>query len=114
MTIKNQLHSVLERMFTIVFPFVVGNKAQTEADYLLENHIVGDAFSKTYEPVIKNLLMQGKMTGEFEFKDVDLIYDAITAIIKRSTVLIHQDLSVSERQREIEEETIRLILKIVV
>ncbi|MHA1675463.1 MAG: TetR/AcrR family transcriptional regulator [Promethearchaeota archaeon] len=111
---QNQFHSVLERMFTIVVPFVEGNKAQTEADYLLENQIVGEAFSKIFEPAIKNLLKQGKLAGEFEFRDLDLMYRAITALIKKSTVLIHQDLSLPDRRHEIEEETIRLIMKILV
>ncbi|MHA1520263.1 MAG: TetR/AcrR family transcriptional regulator [Promethearchaeota archaeon] len=109
---QDQFHSMLKHIFPIVIPFVAGNKAQIEADFLLENQIVGEAFKDIFGPVIKNLLMQGKDAGEFKFRDLDLIYDAVTALIRNSMVSIHQNLASAEKLLEIEDETIKLILKI--
>ncbi|WP_457558873.1 TetR/AcrR family transcriptional regulator [Candidatus Harpocratesius sp.] len=106
------LSILFQKIYEMVLPYVYGNKAQTKEDYLIENQIVGNAYADVFSDTIKKFLSQGKEADQFHFSNLDLTYEAITAIVKKSIALIYDVQQEKSQVTTIQQETIELILKI--
>ncbi|MHA1776302.1 MAG: hypothetical protein DRO88_08500 [Promethearchaeia archaeon] len=111
-TIAKNLSNLFQKIFELVLPYVYGNKAQSREDYLIENQIVGNAYADVLSDTIKGFLRRGREANQFHFDNLDLTYEAITAIVKKSIALIHDIQNEKEEVATIQQETIDLILKI--
>lgn len=109
---SDRLRSILEQIYQLVLPYVYGNKAQTEEDYLRENQIVGESYKITFEPLIKDTLIKGKEKGVFQFPDVDLLFEAISSLMQKSFSLIHRNQEDPKKEEEITQQTLMMIFKL--
>jgi AcrR family transcriptional regulator len=105
--ILKRFETVLQFVFKTAVPYVLGNRAENEEDYLIENLIVGQAFKDAFRNPISRILLEGKNLGDFHFDDLELTFLAIYGMILQSMELIH-----SQQTNKIQSEVISLILKI--
>ena len=85
-----QIEHIIDNIFETAVPYVLGNAATKEEDYLVENQIVGQAFRDAYRPLIVHIIEEGKKLGDFSFDESELTFIAIYGIIFESMAKIHQ------------------------
>lgn len=87
-------------------PYVQQNVADTD-DYMVENQIVGQAFRDVYEDLLKNLIIGGIDSGEFEATNTRLMITFIYGMLLESMKIIHENPAV-----DIERDLIAAVLKL--
>ncbi|WP_371804704.1 TetR/AcrR family transcriptional regulator [Candidatus Lokiarchaeum ossiferum] len=104
---KEKLIYSLKHIFGLAVPYVLGNAAEKEEDFLLENQIVGESFRDVFQNKLKMIIHEGIEKKEFHVKDVELSFHFIYGIITESMVVVHQN-----PKRNIVNEVTEAILKI--
>ncbi len=97
----------LTHIFDLAVPYVHGNAAAKEEDYLVENQIGSVAFRDIFQDQLKKIIHEGNELDQFHVEDVELTFRFIYGIISESMVIVHQ-----YPNRYILDDVIHIILKI--
>ena len=97
----------LKHIFGLAVPYVLGNAAVKEEDYLIENQIVGESFRDVFQDKLKMIIQEGNEKDKFHVKDIELSFRFIYGIITESMVIVHQN-----PNRNILNEVTEAILKV--
>ena len=93
-TSLQKIEHMIRQIFKISVPYVLGNVADTEKDYLIENQIVGNAFKDTFQDIFIDILQEGINRNEFSIINVNQTFNFIYGIILESMISIHDDINV--------------------
>jgi AcrR family transcriptional regulator len=105
-TIQIQLQELLHFIYQTAVPYVLGNVADKEEDYLIENLIVGRAFKDALQDQMIKLLEAGRQNNIFHFSDVNVAYSILYAMVSQSMELIHR-----AQENTIESQILVMIMK---
>lgn len=105
---QDKLVFSLKHIFGLAVPYVLGNAAVKEEDFLLENQIVGESFRDVFQDKLKMIIQEGNEMEIFHVDDIDLSFRFIYGIITESMVIVHQNPS-----RNILSEVTEAILKVI-
>jgi len=104
---EEKLIIAVTHVYNLAVPYVIGNAATKEKDYMLENQIVGDAFRDIFQNQLKRIVQEGIDKAAFQVEDIEVTLRFIYGIITESMILIHQD-----PEKTLLKDTIQGILKI--
>ena len=90
-----KIESLVSSIFDVSVPYVLGNAADKEEDYLLENRIVGNAFRDVFQDFFIKILNEGIAQNEFSDSNAEQTFNFIYGIILESMIMIHDDPNVN-------------------
>jgi hypothetical protein len=93
-------------------PFVIGNAAQTESDYLIENRIVGKAFLDVYYDIMQSIFSFGIETNVFDMENIDFTINFIFGMMLECMVMVRK---MKEKNKiiEVKNALVKSILKVI-
>lgn len=81
----------IRKIFEVSVPYVLGNVADKEEDYIAENIIGAKAFKDIFQDLFIKILKEGVNNNEFSISNVIQTFNFICGIISESMIMIHDD-----------------------
>ncbi|QEE16875.2 TetR/AcrR family transcriptional regulator [Promethearchaeum syntrophicum] len=104
-----KIEYLIRQIYEVSVPYVLGNAAENDEDYVVENRIVGNAFKDVFQDLFIKNINQGINKKEFSTSNANQTFNFIYGVILESMIMIHDDPAINILDQVIK--TVRKILK---